>query len=84
VSRKAVRLVHVPDVRATVEWYRSIGFRDSNLRQRRRRPELWSGVAGIQRGHVQRRWKTQFKLPTWSRSVCLYRWDRRVVWDLHK
>ena len=27
MSRKAVRLVHVPDVRATVEWYRSIGFR---------------------------------------------------------
>jgi orotate phosphoribosyltransferase len=26
MNRKAVSMIHVPDVRATVEWYRSIGF----------------------------------------------------------
>ena len=26
MNRKAVPMIHVPDVRATVEWYQSIGF----------------------------------------------------------
>ena len=30
VNRKAVPMIHVPDVRTTLEWYRSIGFRVMN------------------------------------------------------
>jgi len=30
VSRKIVPMIHVPDVRATLEWYRSIGFSVTN------------------------------------------------------
>jgi hypothetical protein len=60
MSQKVVPMLHVPDVSTTVDWYKSIGFKVSDIGD-------LSGEAGVgapllrkQRTHAQRGWQTEW------------------------